>query len=112
VRKDWRLGSLLFAPWRLCVLFFLRHRRVCAQFFLRSSVGAASQALRSRERQGVLIRVARGVWCVPSDPRFNRFLLVNYLNGAHRAYVSFVSALHLHGIIEQIPHVVYAAATN
>ena len=76
-----------------------------------SSVGAVSQALRSLERQGVLMRAARGVWCVPSDPRFNRFLLVNYLNGAHRAYVSFVSALHLHGIIEQIPHVVYAATT-
>ena len=76
-----------------------------------TSVGAASQSLRSLERQGVLMRVARGVWCVPSDARFNRFLLVSYLNGAHRAYVSFVSALHLHGIIDQIPHVVYAATT-
>ena len=76
-----------------------------------TSVGATSQALRNLERQGVLMRAARGVWCVPSDPRFNRFLLVNYLNGAHRAYVSFVSALHLHGIIEQIPHVVYSATT-
>jgi predicted transcriptional regulator of viral defense system len=76
-----------------------------------TSVGAASQALRALERQDVLTRVARGIWCVPSDPRFNRFLLVSYLNGGHRAYVSFVSALHLHGIIEQIPHVVYAATT-
>lgn len=76
-----------------------------------TSVGAASQALRGLERQGVVTRVARGVWCVPSDPRFNRFLLVSYLSGVHRAYVSFVSALHLHGMIEQIPHVVYAATT-
>lgn len=76
-----------------------------------TSVGAASQALRGLERQGVVSRVARGVWCVPSDPRFNRFLLVSYLSGVHRAYVSFVSALHLHGMIEQIPHVVYAATT-
>ena len=76
-----------------------------------TSVGAASQALRSLERQDVLLRVTRGVWCVPADPRFNRFLLVNYLSGAHRAYVSFFSALHLHGLIEQIPRVVYAATT-
>jgi hypothetical protein len=76
-----------------------------------TSVGAASQALGSREREGVLVRAARGVWCIPSDPRFNQFLLVNYLSGAHRAYVSFVSALHLHGMIEQIPRVVYAVTT-
>lgn len=57
------------------------------------------------------MRAARGVWCVPSDPRFNQFLLVNYLSGAHRAYVSLVSALHLHGIIEQVPQVVYAVTT-
>ena len=76
-----------------------------------TSVGAASQALGSLARQGVLVRAARGIWCVPSDPRFNQFLLVNYLSGAHRAYVSFISALHLHGIIEQIPRVVYAVTT-
>ena len=76
-----------------------------------TSVGAASQALGSLERQGVLVRAALGIWCVPSDPRFNQFLLVNYLSGAHRAYVSFFSALHLHGMIEQIPQVVYAATT-
>jgi predicted transcriptional regulator of viral defense system len=76
-----------------------------------TSVGAASQALASRAREGVLVRAARGVWCIPSDPRFNQFLLVNYLSGGHRAYVSLVSALHLHGIIEQIPSVVYAVTT-
>ncbi|GMQ74801.1 MAG: hypothetical protein BMS9Abin01_0040 [Gammaproteobacteria bacterium] len=63
------------------------------------------------ESQGVLARVARGIWCVPSDPRFSRFLLVSYLSGLHRAYVSFFSALHLHGMIEQIPQIVYAATT-
>ena len=33
-----------------------------------TSVGAASQALESLERQRVLVRAARGIWRVPSDP--------------------------------------------
>jgi len=76
-----------------------------------TSVGAASQSLGRLESQGVLARVTRGIWCVPSDPRFSQFLLVSYLSGLHRAYVSFFSALHLHGMIEQIPQIVYAATT-
>jgi hypothetical protein len=39
------------------------------------------------------------------------FALVSLLAGNHPAYVSFFSALRLHGMIEQIPQVVYAATT-
>ncbi|MCG2711140.1 MAG: hypothetical protein L6416_02270, partial [Candidatus Omnitrophica bacterium] len=35
-----------------------------------------------------------------------------FLTPRHRAYVSFVSALHLHGIIEQIPQVITLASTS
>ncbi len=75
------------------------------------SMSAASQALRRLELEGVLTRAARGLWCIPSDPRFTSFSLVMYLAGSHNAYVSFLSALHLHGMIEQIPRVVYTATT-
>ncbi len=76
------------------------------------SVSAASQALGRMERQGLLAGPARGIWCVPTDPRFTPLALVHYLAGARQAYVSFFSALHLHGLIEQIPQVVYAATTG
>ncbi len=76
-----------------------------------TSLSSASQALGRLEKQGLLTRAARGVWCVTTDPRFTSFQLVPFLAGNHQAYVSFFSALHLHGMIEQIPQVVYAATT-
>ena len=76
------------------------------------SVAATSQALGRLERDGLLVRVRRGVWCAPSDPRFTPFALVPFLAGGHAAYVSFLSALHLHGLIDQIPRTVYAATTG
>ncbi len=77
-----------------------------------ASVAATSQSLRRLEADGRVVRVARGIWCDPEDPRFTPFALVHALAGTHPAYVSFVSALHLHGIIEQIPQVIYAATTG
>jgi predicted transcriptional regulator of viral defense system len=77
----------------------------------KGSLSATSQALRRMQREGLLVRAARGVWCNPSDARFTPFLLVMFLTGGHAAYVSFFSALHLHGMIEQIPRTVYAATT-
>ncbi|MDP2959089.1 MAG: type IV toxin-antitoxin system AbiEi family antitoxin domain-containing protein [Longimicrobiales bacterium] len=76
------------------------------------SVSATSQALKRMERQGLLVSPARGIWSVPTDPRFTPLALVPYLAGGHQAYVSFFSALHLHGLIEQIPQVVYVATTG
>jgi predicted transcriptional regulator of viral defense system len=77
-----------------------------------SSVSATSQALSRLERQGLLVGPARGLWCVPNDSRFTRFALVPFLAGSHQAYVSLLSALHLHGVIEQIPQTVYATTTG
>lgn len=64
------------------------------------------------ERQGIARGVVRGLWCDPSDPRFTPFLLVPFLAGSHQAYVSFLSALNLHGMIEQIPHSIFCATTG
>lgn len=76
-----------------------------------TSLSSASQALSRMQKEGLVTRAARGIWCRTADPGFTPFLLVGYLSGGHRAYVSFFSALHLHGLIEQIPQVVYAATT-
>lgn len=76
------------------------------------SLSVTSRLLQQMERKGLAKNVVRGLWCVPSDPRFTPFALVHYLRQDNRAYVSFLSALHLHGLIEQIPQVVYAATTG
>jgi len=77
-----------------------------------SSLSATSQALGRLEMQGAVKRVSRGVWCVPDDPRFSIYSLVPLLAGSHRAYVSLTSALHLHGLIEQISQIVFAVTTG
>jgi len=76
------------------------------------SLSATSQGLARMEQQGLVKKVTRGVWCVPDDPRFTIYALVPLLAGGHRAYVSLISALHLHGLIEQIPEIVFAATTG
>lgn len=76
------------------------------------SVSATSQALARMEHRGLVKRVTRGVWCIPDDPRFSPHSLVPLLAGGHRAYVSLISALHLHGLMEQIPQIVYAVTTG
>ncbi len=76
------------------------------------SLSAAIMGLRFMERQGLIGYVARGLWFVPADPQFTPFALIPFLAGSHRAYVSFLSAMHLHGLIEQIPQTVYAATTG
>jgi hypothetical protein len=40
------------------------------------------------------------------------YALVPLLAGGHRAYVSLISALHLHGLIEQIPEIMFAVTTG
>ncbi len=75
-----------------------------------SSLSAASQALARMEQRDLVKKVTRGIWCIPD--RFSLYSLVPLLAGSHRAYVSLISALHLHGLIEQIPEIVFAATTG
>ena len=77
-----------------------------------SSLSATSQALARMGEHDLVKRVTRGVWCTPDDPGFSPYSLVPLLAGGHRAYVSLISALHLHGLIEQIPLVIFAVTTG
>ena len=73
------------------------------------SASVVSQGLAFLARQGLTVKVAHGVWAaggaMPSP-----YAVIGYLLPRQRAYVSFTSALHLHGIIEQIPQVVTLAS--
>jgi len=77
-----------------------------------ASIASTSQVLRRMTASGLLTAATRGIWCSPSDPRFTRFALVPFLAGDRPAYVSLVTALHLHGRIDQIPQVVHVATTG
>lgn len=68
-----------------------------------------SQGLAFLARQGLAVKVAHGVWAAgraaPSP-----YSVIAHIRPKQRLYVSFTSALHLHGIIEQIPQVITLAS--
>lgn len=76
-----------------------------------SSMSAASQSLARLDGAGVVKRVLQGVWAIAADARFSPFSLVPFLTAGQPCYVSFVSALHLHGMISQIPQTITIAST-
>ena len=75
------------------------------------SLSAVTQSLNNLKKEGVLFKIYRGVWA-KEDAAISPYAVIPYLFPAHRAYVSFISALHLHGIIEQIPQVTTIASTS
>ena len=70
------------------------------------------QSLNRLVRQGLLIKVYRGVWAEPQPKALSSFEVIPFLFPRQRVYVSFFTALHLHGIVEQIPQVITLASTS
>jgi len=75
------------------------------------SSSATTQSLAYLARQGLLLKVRRGLWADVGNQRLSPLTISPHLIPGHRSYVSFLSALHLHGIIEQIPQVITLAST-
>lgn len=80
-------------------------------FLTGMSLSAASQMLDRMNKKGLLKKIKRGVWALTNDKRFSPYLLVPHLESSHICYVSFISALHIYGIIEQIPQTITVATT-
>ena len=72
------------------------------------STSRASQLLSSFAHAGLAIRVRRGLWSL--QPDIDPTVVPPYLTAPLPAYVSFWSALHRHGMIEQIPRQVFIAS--
>ena len=75
------------------------------------SLSGTVQTLNSLEKEGFIFKIYRGIWGEVGNERLSLNAVIPYLFPKHRAYVSFVSALHLYGIIEQIPQIVTLAST-
>jgi predicted transcriptional regulator of viral defense system len=77
------------------------------------SLAAASKRLkRLAAGNASLVQLTRGVWANRAHPYFNVLACVPVLLGSEQGYVSFLSALHLHGAIAQIPANVQVATTG
>src|SRR3989338_7731222 len=70
------------------------------------SLSAVTQALNYLETQGLIFKISRGVWAEEGNESLSPYRVIPFLFPRHRAYVSFISALHLYGIIEQIPQMI------
>jgi predicted transcriptional regulator of viral defense system len=75
------------------------------------SQSATTQALNHLAKEGYLVKIYRGIWAEAGHERLSPFAVIPFLFPRQRAYVSFISALHLYGIVEQIPQVITLAST-
>jgi len=63
------------------------------------SASTVVQSLNHLLRQGLLIKIYRGVWAEPGLRSLSPFQVIPALFPRQRVYVSFITALHLHGIV-------------
>ena len=89
--------------------FFTTHEIVTLSGKSRSTV---TQCLARLAKQGLLIKVTRGVWGESGSRPLSPLEIIPSLFSRQRVYVSFISALHLHGIVEQIPQSITLASPS
>ena len=77
---------------------------------LQVSTSNATTILRRLARQGMITHLSRGRWLV--NEKIDRLALPELISAPYPAYVSLQSALFHHGLIEQIPSVVYAVTLS
>ena len=73
---------------------------------LQVSTSNATTILRRLAGQGVIVHLSRGRWLV--HEQVDRLALPELISAPYPAYISLQSALFHHGLIEQIPSVIYA----
>lgn len=78
--------------------------------FSNKSISSVVQSLKRYEAAGLVTKVTRGIWADAGRKDLSQYSIIPILFSKQRVYVSFLSALHLHGIIEQIPQVVMIAS--
>lgn len=76
---------------------------------LRTSSSAASRSLRRLSEQGLVTRVAHGLWSLSGEPLDPR-VLAPEITRPFPSYVSFASALAAHQVIDQIPREIALAS--
>ncbi len=79
-----------------------------AVLVLRAERSAATHTLRRLATAGLLKRVRHGLWATDLD--LDPLVLPEYLTTPFPSYVSFQSALFFHGMVSQIPSVIYVAS--
>ena len=101
---------------RQFILRFIKklHRPVFTTYELSAisgkSLSTTTQALNFLQKQGLIFRIYRGIWVEADNKKLSPYTVIPFLFPKQRAYLSFISALHLYGIIEQIPQIITIAS--
>ncbi|MBI2995585.1 MAG: hypothetical protein HYY52_02625 [Candidatus Melainabacteria bacterium] len=90
-------------------IFFTTSNYACCNDL---EISAASKQLHRLYAKHVIEKVTRGVWANINHPYYNPLGAVPYLLGREQGYVSFLTALHYHGVISQIPAKFQVATTG
>lgn len=76
------------------------------------SLSAASSQLGRLCKKKRILKISRGFWANMEHPHFTPLSAVPFLLGNEQGYVSFLTALHYHGMISQIPATIQVATTS
>ena len=76
------------------------------------SMSAASKKLSRLAEKKLLTNVTKGLWANNSHPYFHPISCVPYLLNKECGYVSFLTTLHYHGLLSQIPKTIQVATTG
>ncbi len=89
--------------------FFTTNSYACSNGL---ALSAASKQLNRLYKKHIIEKVTRGVWANTNHPYYSPLAIVPYLLGKEQGYISFLTALHSHGIISQIPLKIQIATTG
>ena len=78
--------------------------------YLAISNSSASRLLARLATAGHLLNLRHGVWAIPG--KLDPLALASHLTAPFPSYVSLQSALYYHGLISQIPNVIYAVSVG
>jgi predicted transcriptional regulator of viral defense system len=76
------------------------------------AIATATRQLSAAAQRGGIVRLTRGVWANSAHPDYHPLVCVPKVLGAEQGYVSFLTALHLHGALSQIPRTIQVATTG
>ena len=69
---------------------------------------AASHTMRRLARSGLVTAVRKGLWALAEEP--DPLALAEYVTAPYPSYLSLQTALYRHGMIEQIPSMIFAVS--
>ena len=77
-----------------------------------TTMSAATKRLTRLVEKKRLTKITKGIWANVAHPYFHPLSCVPYVLGKEQGYVSFLTALHQHGVISQIPKTIQIATTG